>query len=190
MRHLLRNQIIESWTAAIETDYQRQRINSERSLQASLWSQLNRRLHHRTRRMFIEPAIKVMTSLGPKTLYPDLVVCNSNKVIAVIELKYEPRKSPTYRKDIETLRLIASQREAVAISNNRYRGKETDSTEYGLARETMFVWAGIHRQQIPAPGEDAALLFNAGIPELKNCFLELHAVTRVGQDPSIHCHRG
>lgn len=180
MRNRLRKQIIEAWTASIETDYQRQRINSERSLQASLWSQLNQRLDVRTRRMFIEPSVTLNTKAGTKTLYPDLVICNSKQIIAVIELKYQPRIQPSYRKDIETLRLIASHRSEINLSNSRYRGTEADSKAYSLARETLFVWAGVHRATSSSGDRQTLQPFNTGIAELADCYLELHASTRDG----------
>jgi len=40
-RTVLRSQLTTAWREAIEEDYRSQRINSERSLQASLWSRLN-----------------------------------------------------------------------------------------------------------------------------------------------------
>ena len=190
MRNRLRKQIIEAWTASIETDYQRQRINSERSLQASLWSQLNQRLDARTRRMFIEPAVTLSMKAGTKTLYPDLVICNSKQIIAVIELKYQPRIQPSYHKDVETLRLIAAHRSEINLSNSRYRGTEVDSKAYGLAREAIFVWAGVHREPNCVSGNDSVAILTASTPELRGSFLELHASTRDGLSPSVYSERG
>ena len=97
-RRLLKAQILEAWSECITGDYARQRINSERSLQASLWSELNDRLDERTRRMFIEPRLSCETEKSPRrdntVRYPDLVVCNTRSVIGIIELKYRPRAKP------------------------------------------------------------------------------------------------
>jgi hypothetical protein len=84
-RALLRLQIVKAWRLTICKDYAAERINSERSLQAALWSRLNttlsEKLPPKSRRMFIEPR---MTVAG-KALYPDIVICNTRQVIGIIE---------------------------------------------------------------------------------------------------------
>lgn len=172
-RQLIKSQIIEAWEECINTDYSNQRINSERSLQASLWSQLNQRLGS-NRRLFIEPGMSARDHNEVKQVYPDIVVCNSREVIAVIELKYLPRKKPDYRKDINTLDLIARHRHSMSISNDRYRGENIDSREYTLSKNILFVWAGIHA----ANQAQSEPLFSEEYSNLDNCYLQLHAATR------------
>ena len=58
-RTLLRAQLAQAWKECIDFDYRRQRINSERSLQASFWEKLNSCLPAETRRLFIEPTMKI-----------------------------------------------------------------------------------------------------------------------------------
>jgi len=95
-RSLIKSQIIRAWTESIEDDYCSQRINSERSLQASFWAHLNNMLP-KNRRLFIEPVGASLIKL-----IPDIVVCNTRAVISVIELKYLPRAQPKHSQDIKT----------------------------------------------------------------------------------------
>ena len=185
-RRLLKSQIIAAWHQCIAEDYRVQRINSERSLQASLWSRLNSLLS-KNRRMFIEPCIVIRTGMGTLRVFPDLVICSSKEVIGVLELKYKPRAAPEYKKDIATLSLIAEHRESTAVSNQRFRGQPIDETIYCLSKHILFVWAGVHaitnstnKENINSP------LYSAGYNELQGCFLELHAETSINSVPKIY----
>ena len=144
-RNPLKYIIVEAWQDCIDSDYLKQRINSERSLQASFWAQLNNKLPP-TRRIFIEPPMMIKTQNGIKRVIPDIVICNTKEVISIIELKYLPRGQPKFRKDIESLALISKKRKQISISNSRFRGTETDSKAYKLSNNILFVWAGIHAQ--------------------------------------------
>lgn len=122
-RSLIKSQIIRAWTECIDDDYCSQRINSERSLQASFWAHLNSLLP-KNRRLFIEPNISIRVGDRLIKLIPDIVVCNTREVISVIELKYLPRTLPIYNKDIKSLSLIAENRHQITIANDRFRGSE------------------------------------------------------------------
>lgn len=100
-RGLLRGQLTQAWGMAIDEDYRRQRINSERSLQASLWSKLNVLLPPESRRMFIEPKLKATVAaldgqVKPEFRFPDIVICNTREVIGIVEVKYLPRAKPNW----------------------------------------------------------------------------------------------
>ena len=142
-RSPLKTTIIESWRECIENHYTLQRINSERSLQASFWSHLDEHLP-KGRRMFIEPGISIKKTSGLKRVYPDIAICNTKEVIAIIELKYQQRAQPSYGKDIETLNTLSRYRKKLKLKNVRYRGEEADSKEYLFSSNMLFVWAGIH----------------------------------------------
>ncbi|MBW8466300.1 hypothetical protein [Acidovorax sp.] len=150
-RKLLRSQLIEAWHQAIEFDYKRQRINSERSLQASIWSKLNKIFDNQPRRMFIEPSLAVISSAteGQKQIVrvPDLVICNSREIIGVVEMKYRPNTKPNYKKDIDTLAWIAENGSNIVISNYRFRGNIADAHAYKMAKSVVFVWTGVHRDK-------------------------------------------
>lgn len=185
-RSLLRRQINQAWQQAITNNYSHQRINSERSLQAAVWSELNAIFKGSTRRMFIEPLIITNTTensgtISPEKRFPDIVICNSLEIIAVLELKYQPRAKPTYTKDLATLARISKAREQVAISNKRFRGIEADARTYKLASSVLYVWAGIHCDT------DASL---SPPDEIASNFLELHAITAHDKEPIFRCGRG
>lgn len=182
-RGLLRTQIIESWKSAIENDYHRQRINSERSLQASFWSKLNNILHPETRRLFIEPTLQadIEQADGSKKIeskFPDIVVCNTREVIGIIELKYQPRAEPSWEKDLNTFEWIQKNREHLTVQNERYHGLQSDNRKYKLAENFLFVWAGVH-----LPWKNS--LSNHFPKEFLGWFLELHAETQDDNHPKL-----
>ncbi len=170
MRSLLRRQIRESWNKALEKDYDNQRINSKRSLQAAVWSQLDRVMPKKTRRMFIEPTVVC----GSKRRVPDLVICNSRQIIGIIELKYVPRGRPNFDKDIATFHLLLKNRAEVFVSNARYRGTVAEVLRYSMAKNVLFVWAGVH-------AKCEASYFDSVPSRLKKHFLPLHAETKEGE---------
>jgi len=182
----LRRQLFLAWRRSIRRDYCSQRINSERSLQASFWSQLNRVLPTDTRRMFIEPRFVVTVEGHPKVFYPDLVICNTRRVIAVIELKYQPRVLPSHDKDFETLRTIAEYRDQLQVSNARFHGPVADAKDYSFSEHVLFVWAGVHRRpkSFSYESNDVPML-SANVESLRGCFLQLHAETNRSASPNV-----
>lgn len=186
IRAPLRRLLLDAFHTCIDVDYRAQRINSERSLQASLWSQLNVRLPPE-RRMFIEPRLALRAARGRRIVHPDLVICDTRSVIAVTEIKYLPRGRPNHAKDLRTLRTIARQRDRLFVSNARFRGPEADAREYGFSPRTLFVWAGVHR---PWRSGGELPLLSAGAPELAGCFLQLHAETAVDELPTVVARAG
>jgi hypothetical protein len=177
IRSTLRRQITEAWRESIESDYVAQRINSERSLQASLWANLNRRLPPATRRMFIEPGLSI-TGEQRQIRYPDLVICDTREVIGIVELKYQPRARPSWQKDLSTFGWIIENRDHVSVTNARFRGVAADARSYPLAADVLYVWAGVHAA--------CDLDLRACIaPTLLPFFHPLHAETRHGQSAII-----
>ncbi len=180
-RSLIKTQIIQAWNDCINIDYCNQRVNSERSLQASFWSYLNQSLS-KNRRLFIEPGLSIKMKDGFKKLVPDIVVCNRREVISVVELKYLPRAQPKFKKDIETLSLIANNRDQLEISNSRFRGVEKDGNKYSLSKNILFVWAGVHAKEKKPSGA----LYSSNIEALDGCYLELHAETKINSKPRVY----
>ena len=185
MRPLLQRQLTIAWSNSINKDYCARRINSERSLQASFWSQLNLVLHPKNRRMFIEPRFVLDFQSNAVYLIPDIVICNTKSVIAVIELKYQPRVLPSYKKDIETLQLLSKHREHLSFANNRFRGVGGKTIEYPFSESVLFVWAGVHRKPIDSYLPQSVPMLSTGIHELDGCFLQLHAETEHGKTPNV-----
>ena len=183
-RSLIKSQIIEAWEKSISKDYCQQRINSERSLQASFWAQLNKLLQ-KNRRLFIEPSLTIRSKGEVKILMPDIVVCNSREVISIVELKYLPRGRPRYSKDIKNMDLIARNRNGVAISNARFRGNVMDGNQYRLSKNILFVWAGVHIHE----RDDGGFLYSEGFRSLDGCYLQLHAATSKTSNPELYYYQ-
>ncbi|QDT70318.1 hypothetical protein MalM25_32650 [Planctomycetes bacterium MalM25] len=182
MRQPLRKLLREEWFGLIQHEYANQRINSERSLQAALWARLNARLPVRTRQLFVEPRFSMRVGKKSNTVLPDLVICNSRTVIAVVELKYEPRKAPSLKKDLETLELLAKSGDALDLGKERYLGERPDERRYALNDHTLFVWAGVYRASDPGQVQPETI-DTQGV--LADRFLSLHAVTAEGKAASV-----
>ncbi len=192
VRKPLQQQLFDAWRQSIENDYCNQRINSERSLQASFWAHLNSTLPANTRRMFIEPRFTVAVKQQRKRLYPDIVICNTKEVIAVVEIKYQPRVLPSYRKDLKTLQTLAKYREQkhVYVTNVRYRGSDADAKKYRFSDRVLFVWAGVHRPPTESYDSPNVPLLSCGFKKLDGCFLQLHAETAPTRPPKVFARLG
>lgn len=135
--------------------------------------------------MFIEPAMKISVrrSDGSEKVhikFPDIVVCNTRQIIGIVELKYQPRVRPSWRKDIGTFDWIDKHKDKISVSNVRFQGVEVDKRAYTLAKDVLFVWAGIH-------AEWPRQTFEGDVPtEWRDGFLELHAETRNGGEPNVY----
>jgi len=184
IRKPLQRQLLAAWQRTISEHYLNQQINSERSLQASLWSNLVKELPS-SRRTFIEPRIHSNRTSKIPRRYPDLLVCDSRNVIAVIELKYSPKILPNYEKDLKTLKWIATNKPTLHVENNRFLGSSTSRERYNFSDKVLFVWAGIHRQPKASYREPDADLFSKSIRVLANCFVQLHAETAHTKEPSV-----
>jgi len=135
--------------------------------------------------LFIEPTMKISVQRpdGCEKVhikFPDIVVCNTRQVIGVVELKYQPRARPTWRKDIGTYDWIERHRDKISVSNVRFQGVEADKHRYALAKDVLFVWAGVH-----APWPHQIADENEVSPRFRDSFLELHAETYDGSEPTV-----
>lgn len=175
-RNHVRGSAIRAWSDAIRFKYRDGSINSERALQfwfchymMQEWASkdLDKFL------LFIEPNFQ--TTEG-KTLIPDVVVCNSQRIIGVFELKYQPRSEASYVKDHGTLSWFANNAGAVTLTNERYLGEPISQKNYELAPDAVLCWAGIYKGDQP---------FQT-IPSQENeRFLSLHGLARNGRDPIV-----
>ena len=180
MRSYIKQHIIKSWKRCIANDYKKQRINSERSLQAALWHHIYYNLKPHMR-LFIEPTL-IMES--GKKVRPDIIICNSRNIISIMEIKYLPRAKPIYKNDINKLAAVAESGQsghAISIANNRFLGINKDNTQYKLPKTVLYVWVGIH-----ADKEGGSYhLFSEEQQALKRCYLQLQALTQPGRNPKI-----
>ena len=137
----LRQHLKTAWKQTINGPYNEMLINSERGLQVHFCVNLLTLLSEHERRLFIEPTIVFPDGVRR---CPDLVICNSQRIIGVVEFKYTPRKLPSYTKDFATLVKLAESVEGdVVISNERYRGPQKPK-HYHVADDAVLCWAAIH----------------------------------------------
>ena len=172
-RNILRNQLISAWERTLTVAYPHRLINSERGLQAHFCAELLREFgQNSTRSLFVEPCI---TFEDGKKRHPDLVICNRDRIIGVVELKYRPNGRPDPSKDIETLFRFAESPALLSLSNERYRGP-TKPKAYPLAPDAILCWAGIYKGA-PMP------LLTDKISKLGRSILRLDATTSKSSNP-------
>jgi hypothetical protein len=137
-RYPFLKQIEESWCDTV-SDYNGHKVLSERTLQASLWSHLQSKADQQY--IFVEPRVKLPnTEQGkPRQIIPDLVICRSTFVIAVIELKFVPRGAPNFLTDINKLRRIYAERDSIQLHLPRFMGISTKEHTYKITDKTQFV---------------------------------------------------
>lgn len=172
-----------AWQEVIESEYCRGHVNSERSLQGHLFAALRQRMRAEgepNRKIFIEPLVR----LGPenRVVRPDIVVCNLQEVICVVELKYTPRGKAQTAKDMCSIGAIAADKE-IEIAVERYRGPDIRLKPYRISETTLFTWAGVHS----GTGEISEI-WTTDDRFAKHYYLELHALTRKGELPTLVCN--
>lgn len=177
-RGLLRRQMRRAWADTIRSAYLDQVISSERALQVHFTARLMDLFWKDgvKRRVFVEPKMQVDTGAR---VHPDLLICNARAIIGVVELKYQPKMPPRYKKDFATFESLAAHGEQIEIDNDRYRGPDGGGGRYALSADPMYVWAGVYRapiREIPTwRPENFALLQ----------LLVLHAATNAEYEPEI-----
>lgn len=176
-RSLLRENLREAWIKTIERHYNSQLINSEHALQVYFCMELLKQFEagNLQRRIFIEPNMQTSCS---QTRFPDVVICNSQKIIGIVELKYTPRGRPNTAKDLETLSLTTS--ESFEIKNERYHGPENKLLKnFSMANDAIMCWAAIYT------GERIDLTASAKERKFGDRFLQLHGLTNSEAHPEI-----
>jgi len=125
---------------------------------------------------------RLVTFFGLKRVHPDIAICNTREVIAIIELKYQPKAQPRYKKDIATLNLLSRYRKKLSLSNTRFRGAETDAKAYQFSPKMLFVWAGIHGEL----REPQKHRYCRGMRYLGEGYVELHGETSHDALPRVY----
>lgn len=181
-RFPLQKQILTAFQQAIDDDYSRQRINSENGMVASFTWRLKKQLPQ-FRRVFIEPRV-FDKRLRTRLWYPDIVVCNSREVIAVIEMKYTPRGRATWKRDLTKLNNIAKVSKQLHVANTRYLGPPRDQREYHFSDKCIYVWMGVHLPfKEHAIGQTPRLA--RGFKHLESKFVQYHAFTSSTAYPTV-----
>ncbi len=173
-RTLLRKHIATAWADTLREAYSEQLINSERGLQVHFCHQLLKQFSDVNRRIFVEPCFGDHDG----TRSPDIIVCHTQSIIGVIELKYYPRGRPDYKKDLQTLTWFST-RDDVELRNERYLGPKRDSLKrYNLTADAVLCWAGVYK----GPGR---LDVESHAEHLARSFMCLHAVTSLNEPPTL-----
>lgn len=177
-RGLLRRQMRRAWAETIRSAYMDQIISSERALQVHFTARLMDIFWEDDvkRRVFVEPVMQLNTGAR---VHPDLLICNRNSIIGVVELKYQPKVLPKYEKDFATFESLAAHGTDIELDNRRYRGPDGGRGRFTLSAYPMFVWAGVYRgptREIPSWTPE-----NFGLSQL----LVLHAATAADAEPEI-----
>ncbi|NLY01209.1 MAG: hypothetical protein GXY83_34390 [Rhodopirellula sp.] len=128
------------------------------------------------RRIFVEPRLSSLKS--GEHHYPDIVICNTRRIIGVVELKYLPRAIPAFRKDIATLEFAAANANRLVITNDRYRGITADNRHYPLAPDAVLCWGAVYTGK-------AMNLQSKVHATLQQRFLQLSAITATGEAPKV-----
>lgn len=172
----LRRQLSAAWQYTLSGPYQNQLINSERGLQVHFCHALMREFEKAgvERRLFIEPTV-ILGSDGIRC--PDLVICNSQRIIGVVEFKYLPRAVPEYTKDLDTLALLLRHADALMLSNERFRGEGSPKT-YSLAEDAVLCWAAVY-------ADNFIEMQHASLSRFGEQFLRLDAITHESAPPTI-----
>lgn len=182
-RHLLRSQLKTAWEFAIRQRYDHQLINSERGLQLYFCEALLNQFKESrvNRRLFVEPHLATID--GSRGRYPDIVICNTRRIIGIVEIKYAPRVGLTHRegkveKDLETLSYAVARADTLTLSNDRYQGPDYGKKSYSLANDAVLCWAGVYKGPVMKLGECIGA-------EVSPHFLQLNALTRKSEVPEI-----
>ena len=172
LRRILNN----AWHNAIGEAYTQRWINSERGLQVYFCREIFRCLADANlrRTVFIEPRVEF--SDGTRR-HPDIVICNRDKVVAVVELKYGPRGTPSPEKDFNTLLRISRVQSKVSVVNERYRGP-TKPKQYGIAANAVLCWAAVSK-------ESSVALPKVNAKRLGTQLLHLQALAHANHAPTI-----
>jgi len=175
-RALLRSQLRSAWLRTIRGPYSDRLINSERGLQVHFCIALLEEFEASAvrRRLFVEPMI-----LFPDATkrYPDLLICNANRVIGVVEFKYTPRARPSVGKDLNTLHRLASLGKSVVLANDRFRGI-AEGKQYSVAPDAVLCWAAVYAGTL-------AELPTRAISSVGPRFLRLDAITHDADEVEI-----
>ena len=175
---LLRSQLLAAWHKTIEGQYAEQLINSERGLQVYFCKHLLDQFEEKqkSRRLFIEPSV-TFEDTAPRRV-PDIVICDENKIIGVVEIKYQPRAKPSFIKDLETLDSFLKSGNCVELANHRYRGERKALQKFELAPDVVLCWAGVYKAPIASVRHPDERIINERV-------MVLSAVTQSGQRAAV-----
>lgn len=155
-RNGLRSDLRAAWRHACDS-YEKRQVNSEAGLLVHFCIGLAHRFKDKKRQIFVQPHLKLAEGVGR---YPDVLVCNRDRIVAVVELKFKPRGKPTikeYEKDLGTLALFCQTNEDIAFESERYRGPLAGKA-FTLAGDAVLCWGGITSGGAPSTAQVPTVL--------------------------------
>ena len=185
-RNLLRKQLSNAWKNTIRESYNKRLINTEHGLHAHFYGFLRDQFKEESlldhRHVYFEQTFVI----EGRSIRPDLVVCNDQQIIAVVELKYAPRSQLEklrngVTKDVESLRAFSEQTKP-CLDVVRHLGPNSESgiKKYSLAKNALLCWAGVYKSPYQPLPE-----FLKGT-DLPDSFFALHAVTSHALAPELN----
>lgn len=136
----------ELWQGAIQSEYNKGLIATERAMQAVFYSELRKALPEHE--CWVEPTFWVQTETKPHPfIKPDLVITEGDKILCIIELKHFPSGHDGIKRDLAKLMdlSIHPKEEGYLIKIKPETGKYT-SARYKICSSTSFVMACIARK--------------------------------------------
>lgn len=153
---MVESRLQNMWNQHIRQDYDMGLLNSERCLQASFYRALRIELPEHI--IFVEPLLELKSTNIGRNFVPDIIVCNENKIEAILELKFVPHGYPNYKKDLAklfTLSTLPGQNEFF-ISLDPDSGKFSNG-KYTFSENPIFVFAVIGQHDAEAVDRTAIL---------------------------------
>ena len=145
------DQVFELWEG-VKEDYSLGLINTERCLQASLYHYTRNNLKDLT--PFVEPGLRYVEGRG-YSFIPDLVFCEGNRLVGIMEIKFTPHYYPNYEWDIKKLNsLWEDKQDGHQIAINPQTGKWL-SEEMFITEETLFMFAVVAQHDAAAVDKQA-----------------------------------
>ena len=100
--------LMSAWTKDVSSDYGKGLINSHGCLQAALYHSL--RLRTSAQKIFVKPTL-CLSGQDSEETRPDVVICEGERVAAVVELRFAPHRHPAYRLDIEKINRLGMRKD-------------------------------------------------------------------------------
>jgi hypothetical protein len=130
------------WKTSVADEYKRGRVTTERTLQAVLFEQI--RKARPDVRVYVEPCFPLSAE---RSIRPDLVICEGEKISLVAEIKFAPHWYPEFKRDISKLSKLSklsteSLEHGYEIAINPDSGKYSGERDF-LSRSTRFAFVVI-----------------------------------------------
>jgi hypothetical protein len=137
-------------------------VNSEGGLQAIVWHELRAQFSKHAREGFLLLVQPKLVLRDGTRRHPDIVVCNRDRVIGIIELKFAPKGNPRATRDHEKFRRLAACKN-LSVHRERWAGPQ-QLKSFPVAKDVLFVWGAIGKW--PSEGKSPSEALGARYVEL------------------------